>query len=402
MLWPNKAVYFLLSLAFIYLYTNTEAQNTNIIAGQDTLQNLVTSTLVFLRIATDSRSGAMGETGIALSPDANSIHWNSAKLAFIEKEIGYSISVTPWLRKIVSDMNFTYLSGYLKINQIQTIALSFTYFDLGNLSLTDRVGQTFKDINSKEYSLSFAYSRKISENFGAAITGRFIVSDLSGNIINPSGNEDLRVITTGSADFSIFYRNRKIQLKNFPATLAFGVNISNIGPKVTYSSDNNSDFIPTNLGIGTALTMEVNPFNKLTFALDANKLLVPTPNRSVARGSNEDPNLLSGIFNSFSDAPGGLSEELSEIILSVGVEYWYNSLFALRGGYFHESSRKGNRKFFTLGLGIKYKKIGLDFAYLVANRQGNPLDDTLRFTFYMNFNRKIKGDRRTDTNRLAK
>ncbi len=393
-MWRLKMKICVLILIIVTYSVRINAQQ-GLITGQDTLRNPVISALPFLRIAPDARGGAMGETGIATSPDANSVHWNPAKLAFIEKGLGWSLSYSPWLPRIAADMSVSYLGGYKKFREDQVIAASFTYFDLGSIQFTDGTGRPINDFDPKEYTFDFTYSRKISENLSTAVTARFIHSNLAGNITAAASSVDIRPTNTGAADISLFYQNNRFQIRGLSSTLAFGLNISNIGPKITYVSVNsdNIDFMPTNLGIGSALTTEIDAFNKITFTMDFNKLLVPTPNGSVVVNNNGNPPLLSGIFGSFGDAPGGFSEELSEITISTGLEYWYNEILAVRAGYFHESTDKGNRKFFTMGLGLRYQKLGLDFSYLVANKQGNALDDTLRFTFYMNFDYKPKQEK---------
>ena len=359
--------------------------------GQDTLTNPIDHTLPFLRIATDSRASALGETGIATSPDANSSHWNPSKLAFATKDIGVSISITPWLRKITGgDITFSYLAFYMKINETQAIASSFTYFDLGSIDFTNNSGDIFQTFNPREYALDFSYARKINDKLSASVTGRFIHSNLAGNIISSATNIEIKPLSTGSVDIAMFYSSDDLQLGNLPIELNAGFNISNIGPKVSYSS-NSMRFIPTNLGVGTAITFIADMYSKFTWAIDINKLLVPTPNGSSY--SNGEPSYINGVFGSFNDAPNGFSEEIAEILLTTGIEYWYNDIFAARIGYFNEAAIKGNRKFFSFGLGIQYQKIGLDFSYLVPNERGHPLENTYRFTLFVSLDKKKNNDR---------
>ena len=353
----------------------------------------------FLSIAPDARSAAMGDVGVALAPTANSNYWNAATLAFTENQYGFSLSYSPWLRKLVNDMFLAYLSGYYKLDDKQTVGFALRYFSLGDISFTDVLGFPIKDFTPREFSFSGSYSRKLSERFGIAVSGRFIYSNLSAGIILPNLQEAKAGIT-GAVDIGAYYTNSDIQIGENAATLSFGLNISNIGAKISYSNDNEQDFIPTNFRIGSAFTMDLDPLgrNALTFALDFNKLMVPTPPEldsvgNIVSGTNpRDRSVLSGVFGSFTDAPDGFSEELQEITTSVGLEYSYrdqygNDVFAARAGYFNEHENKGDRKYFTLGAGINYRNFGLDVAYLIPQSQSNnnPLAETLRFTLSLDF-----------------
>jgi hypothetical protein len=380
--------------------------------------NTITTAVPFLLIAPDSRSSAMGDVGVALSGDANSIHWNPAKLAFIEpkNDIGFSMSYSPWLRNLVKDINLAYLSGYKRIDKMSTIGMSLRYFSLGNITFTDIVGNNIRDFKPNEFAIDVAYSRKLSDNFSAGIVGRYINSNLTGGV--SSQGVDTKAGQSVAADLSVYYQTNEIKLSDKSADLAFGVNISNIGAKMSYTANASRDFLPTNMRLGTAFNLNLDDYNKLTFALDANKLLVPTrPVYQLVNGatvtgadgqqvifSGRDNNIgvAQGIFGSFTDAPGTpilddngstvgieagskFKEELSEINLSVGTEYVYNNILAVRGGYFHEHPTKGNRRFISLGAGVKYSKFQLDLSYLIALTQNSPIANTIRFTLRFDF-----------------
>ena len=385
----------ILITSLLVLSTFVKAQ-TGIIVGQDTSQRVITTAVPFLSITPDSRSGAMGDAGVAISPDANSVHWNPSKLVFIDNKMGFALSYSPWLAKIINDMSLSYLSGYYKLTREQAIAVSLRYFDLGEIFFTDDNNNPQGEFNPKELAIDATYARMLSENFSLGITLRYVHSNLTGHF--QTSSVEAKPANTVAADVSAFY-----QTDTKFGNLAFGGNISNIGAKVTYSNQENKDFIPINLRLGTALTTEIDPYNKITFALDFNKLLVPTPpiyatdangviivdpvtqKPVIERGKDPNRNLLSGMFGSFSDAPDGFSEEMQEIMISVGTEYWYNNLFAARLGYFYEHANKGNRQYFTMGVGFRYNVFGFDFAYLVPPQQEHPLAETLRFTLHFNF-----------------
>lgn len=388
----NNKAFLLFVLALILSKVADAQQNPT---GQDDNSRVITTAIPFLSITPDSRSGGMGDAGVAISPDANSIHWNPSKLVFIENKMGFALSYSPWLAKIINDMSLSYLSGYYKISKEQAIAVSLRYFDLGEIFFTDDDNNPQGNFNPKEFAIDATYARMLSENFSLGITIRYVNSNLTGHF--QTASIEAKPANTVATDVSAFYKiNTKI------GNLAFGGNLSNIGAKVTYSNQENKDFIPINLRLGTALTTEIDPYNKITFALDFNKLLVPTPpvylmddngiiqtdpkgNPIIERGKKPNRNLLSGMFGSFSDAPDGFSEEMQEIMISIGTEYWYNNLFAARLGYFYENSNKGNRQYFTMGVGFRYNVFGFDFAYLVPPQQEHPLAETLRFTLHFNF-----------------
>lgn len=373
-------------LSIILFFTLLSSQAANAQIGQDSARRVITTAVPFLTITPDARAGAMGDAGVATSPDANAVYWNPAKLAFINNDVGFSMSYTPWLGKIINDMSITYLSGYYKFTKEQAVAVSMKYFDLGEIFFTDIDGNSTGDFNPRELAIDATYSRMLSQKLGVGITGRYIHSNLTGNFTsaNPTTGADARPGNSVAADIAVYY-NKDLLLSGANSNLALGAVISNIGSKLTYSDENNRDFIPTNLRLGSAFTTDLDPYNKLTFALDFNKLLVPSPQFD---GSEQDESLLGGIFGSFSDAEGGSSEELKEVTLSAGAEYWYNNTFAARVGYFLESEDKGNRKYLTMGLGFRYQVFGIDFAYLVPQEQEHPLAETLRFSLLFNFDKK--------------
>lgn len=364
-----------------YHYYQQDTINPNDISGSSG-RKVITTAVPFLTITPDARAGAMGDVGAATTPDANSIYWNPAKTVFSESDQSFSLSYTPWLGKIVNDMWIFYGSYYKKITKEQAIGASFRYFDLGEIFLTQD-GQTGRDFKPKELAVTISYSRMLSQNLSIGLNGRYIHSNLVGNFTtNTTGNLEAKPGNSVAADIGVYY-NKDI-LGGSNSNLALAAVISNIGAKISYSDENNKDFIPTNLRLGSAFTTSLDPYNKLTIGLDLNKLMVPSPQ---ADGSENDKSLLSGMFGSFGDAEGGFSEELKEVTVSAGVEYWYNDTFAGRLGYFYEAQEKGNRKYLTVGLGFRYQKFGIDFAYLVPQEQEHPLAETLRFSLLFTFDK---------------
>jgi hypothetical protein len=361
------------------------AQNSGSVLGQDQNRRVIPVAVPFLMIAPDSRSGAMGDAGVAISPDANSIHWNPAKLAFIEQASGFSLSYNPWLMRLVNDMWLSYLSGYKRLSKLETIGSSIRYMNLGSMQFTDLVGNPLQEFNPREIAIDITYARKLSSNLSIAPAFRFIHSNLAGNISNAGTNINAQPGNTVAVDLGVYYQTQTI-LGNIPATVALGSNISNVGLKLTYNDPESRDFIPTNLRVGTAITGEFDEYNKLTLAFDVNKLMVPSPVVQNGRLTMPNRSLVSGILGSFTDAP--FSEELQELMLAVGAEYWYNDIFAMRGGYFHEADIKGGRKFATVGAGLKFSALSINFAYLIPMRQNMPLADSLRFSLLFNFNGK--------------
>lgn len=374
-------IFFLLSLV---LNNVCDAQGDGVNPlGQDA-PNIIYTGVPFLMIAPDARSGAMGDVGVSSSPDVYSMHWNPAKYAFIENNMGFAISYSPWLKKIVPDINLYSINYYGRFDDRQTFAASLRYFTLGDINFYDQNQANKGTFHPNEFSIDASYSRKLSENFSAAITARFIHSDLTQGQVT-SGFDETNAGVSIAADISMYWR-KEIHIGNSNAILAFGLNLSNIGSKISYTGGAQRQFIPMNMRFGPSIMIELDSYNTLSFMLDVNKLLVPTPpiydpiSGDIISGKDPNVSVVSGLFRSFFDAPGGFKEELRELQLSFGTEYWYNQQFALRAGYFHEHRLKGNRKFFTIGAGLKYNVFGLDFSYLIPTEQQHPLENTIRFS----------------------
>lgn len=352
--------------------------------------NAIQTVVPFLTIAPDSRAGAMGDAGVATSPDVYSMHWNPAKFAFIDGNAGVGISYSPWLRNLVPDINIAYLAGYKRIDTKQVLSASLLYSSLGDVPFTDDYGNLQRTFNPNEFAVDVGYSRLFNENLSGGIAFRFIYSNLTGGTY--SGGVATKPGISFAADISGYYQ-KPISLLSKDGQLGLGLNFSNIGSKMSYSSSQTSDFIPMNMRLGGAVTINLDHFNKITATIDLNKLLVPTPPiysstnpDSIIKGKDPNVAVPVAIFQSFFDAPGGFKEELHEITYSYGVEYWYNNQFAVRGGYFHENATKGNRKYFTAGAGFRLKSFTLDFSYLMPVAQNNPLAHTLRFSIAWDFN----------------
>lgn len=348
--------------------------------------NPVNTSVTSQTIAPDARSAGMGDVGAATDPDVNSQYWNPAKYPFTISRAGVALNYTPWLRQLVNDMDLAYLSGYYRIGDYSAVSASLRYFSLGEVQTSsDASNSGDMTINPYEMSLDVAYSLMLSEHFSIGAAVRWIYSDLTYDY-----TEDTSPGSAFAADISCYYQNY-INIGSRECQLGLGLNISNIGSKITFGGDDNSEFIPTNLRLGASLMVPIDEFNRFTIAADANKLLVPTYPKQMDGESTEDyqervqkdyydVSSISGIFKSFSDAPNGFSEELQEVQWSVGAEYTYNDKFSLRAGYHHESENKGNRKYFTLGAGFRMSVFSLDAGYVIATAKSNPLDQTLRFT----------------------
>jgi hypothetical protein len=393
-----KTLVTLLIFSGIFLFTfHVSGQNGPIVSGQDPTRRVITTAVPFLNFAPDSRHSAMGDAGVATSPDAFSAHWNAGKLAFIDTDMGVSLSYSPWLGRLVNDMSLSYLTFYRKIDDKSAWGFDLRYFNMGDIQLTDGRGNELGEFTPRDIAVGGTYSRKLSEKLGLGISARFIHSNLSGNISSAGGAESRPGVTIGT-DVGLYY-NTEVLSGNKTGEFSWGVSINNIGPKITYNSADDLDFIPTNFRIGTAYLMNLNEYNSLTFTLDFNKLMVPSPpillrdengvlvtddngDFVIAPGGGRDPNrpLINGMFTSFFDAPGGFREEMQEVMISFGMEYIYNNVFALRTGYFYENPNKGGRRYFTMGFGIDYNKLGFDFSYLVPQVQNHPLAETLRLS----------------------
>lgn len=351
--------------------------------GKDQI-NTVATAIPFLRINPDGRSGGLGEAGIAISPDAGALYHNVSKLAFVEQDMSLGLTYTPWLTRLVDDIFLAYLSGYKRIDELQSIGVSLRYFSLGNIQFTDVSGGNAGNYNPNEFALDLGYARKLSDRMSAGITLKYGRSDLATGQQMSSGNI-VKAANVVAADISVYYQNPDATFFGNDATFSWGAAITNIGNKVSYTEDQTKDFIPINLGLGTAIDMNLDDYNSLMFTFDINKLMVPTPDPDQPQAHREK-SLLSGMFGSFGDAPGGFSEEMQELMYSIGAEYWYNKRFAVRVGHFNEHALKGNRKYITAGVGLKYSVFGLNFSYIIpASSQPSPLDNTLRFQLNFDF-----------------
>ena len=339
-----------------------------------------------LSIAPDSRGGGMGDVGVATDADVYSQHWNPAKYPFNISRAGLGLSYTPWLRQLVSDIDLAYLSGFYRIGDYSALSSSLRYFSLGEVPLDyNDAGEAIDAINPYEMAFDVAYSRMLSETFSAAVGLRFIYSDMS------THQDDGSAPGSAFAADIAFYYNNYIQLGQRECMLGIGLNASNIGSKISYDEGSTSIFLPTNLGIGASLLVPIDEYNTISFNADVNKLMVPTVPMQMEDEDDSDyqdrlqkdyydQSPITGIFKSFNDAPGGLSEELKEIQWSIGMEYMYNNQFALRAGYHHEDPYKGNRKYYTVGAGFNMNVFSLDASYVISVAQTNPLDQTLRFS----------------------
>lgn len=351
-------------------------------AQKDNFFNPVTTSVTSQSIAPDARSAGMGDVGAATDPDVVSQYWNPAKYPFNISRAGVAINYTPWLRQLVNDIDLAYVAGYYRIGDYSAVSASLRYFSLGEVQMSNDENLT---INPYEMSFDVAYSLMLSEHFSLGAAVRWIYSDLTYDFTS-----DTAPGSAFAADLSCYYQNY-LNIGERECQLGLGLNISNIGSKISFGGDNNSEFIPTNMRLGASLMVPIDEYNRFTIAADANKLLVPTYPKQNEGESTEayqervqkdyyDVSSISGIFKSFGDAPGGFKEELQEVQWSVGAEYIYHDKFALRAGYHHESENKGNRKYFTVGAGFKMSVFSLDAGYVIATAKSNPLDQTLRFS----------------------
>lgn len=349
--------------------------------------NAIQTVVPFLTIAPDSRAGGMGDAGVATSPDVYSNHWNPAKFAFIDGKGGVGISYSPWLRNLVPDINIAYLSGYYRIDRKQVASASLLYSSLGDVPFTDDWGNYQRTFKPNELAFDLGYSRIFADHFSGGIAFRFIYSNLTGGAY--SGGTVTSPGISFAADIGGYYHN-DISMFSKDGEIGLGFNFSNIGSKMSYSDGQTSDFIPMNLRLGAAGTINFDDFNKMTLTVDLNKLLVPTPPKydgtEIIAGKDPNVSVPIALFQSFYDAPDGFSEELHEITYSLGAEYWYNNQFAIRGGYFHEHESKGNRKYFTAGAGFRLKGFTIDFSYLMPTVSNHPLARTLRFSLSFDSN----------------
>lgn len=369
----------LVVLMLVFTICNSNAQDN---------PNPITTAAPFLLIAPDARAGGMGDVGVATSPDANSQHWNASKFAFMKSQFSVGVIYTPWLRELTNDV---FVGGFTFANRIDdrsAWATSLSYFNLGEIDLTDEFGGDQGTENLNEFSIDGSYSLKLSDMYSMGVTMRYIRSDLG----IKSGNTTLNPVNTFAVDISGYFQSDEANYGDFNGAWRGGFNISNIGPKVSYSDDGQENYIPTNLKVGGGFDFILDSYNKVSLNLEFNKLLVPSPSININEEGEvpnyiqEDVSFVSGMFSSFGDAPGGFSEELKEVTWGLGAEYLYDDSFALRAGYFNESDLKGARKYFTIGSGFKFKSSRLDISYLFnASDINNPLENTLRFSLSFDF-----------------
>jgi len=370
-------------------------------------QNSISTAVPFLGIAPDARAAGLGDAGAALPDDINAMYWNLAKAPFNTKKGAVAISYTPWLRNLVPDISLSYLTGYYQLDKRSAIAGSLRFFSLGQIQFTDNYGASTGNFTPNEFSLDVGYATKLNEKFSLGVAFRYIYSNLAGGFNQSQTPIDPGVSYAG--DISAYYRNNttykdKETKKKYNINYGIGGVISNIGSKLTYTSAQNENFIPINLRLGGYANIDLDEYNNIAFLLDFNKLLVPTNpyykrnskgtadsldknKKPIIDGNGMDPNVpvVQGMIQSFYDAPDGFSEEISEINISTGLEYWYNKQFALRGGYFYEPKTKGNRQYATFGVGLRYQVFGLDVAYIWPFEQRHPLENTLRFSLTFDF-----------------
>lgn len=348
--------------------------------------NVVTTAVPFLRISPDARAAGMGDLALATSPDANSSYWNIAKVAFNSSNGGVSASYTPWLKDVLNDVYMASLAGFYKFADDQAISASLRYFSLGNIQFTDNLGNDLNTYRPKEFGIDVGYSRKLSAKNGIGVALKYINSNLAEG---PAAGNNYKAASAVAGDIGFYHQGHN----DLGQGWAFGVALTNLGSKIAYTDNaDQKDYIPANLGLGTTYTRVFNASNQITFGVDLNKLLVPTPPADPATPQQlqdyRSKSVVGSWFSSFGDAPDGFGEEIREFQASLGAEYMYNNQFALRAGYFHEDKTKGNRRYFTVGVGIKYSSFGLDFSYLLPTGSGvdrNPLSNTLRFSLHFNF-----------------
>lgn len=391
----TQTLLFLLALIYPMVSMAQSVQQSTGLTGQT--KNYISTGMPILLIAPDAVSAGLGDAGVAYEPNAYSAHWNNAKYAFIDQKFGFSTTYTPWLKNLgIGDMKLLYLGGFSRINDRSAFGGSITYFSLGEINSTDGEGNSLGTFKPNEFAIDATYSLKISDNLSLGATGRFIRSDLTNgmDVNDGSGYTTTKPANSVAADIGLYYENKIDKSQEF----ALGAFISNLGAKLSYSDDDNDkEFLPANLRIGGRYSNEIDNFNKVNLVLDFNKLLVPTPpitdggvtysDYYANRLEYNNTGVMQGAIQSFYDAPGGMREELQEIQISAGAEYWYNDFLAVRAGYFYENANKGGRQYFTIGTGIRYNKLGLDVAYLIPTTKigNNPLTNTLRISLSIDF-----------------
>jgi len=395
---------------FILLPLFSKAQTSNQQVNSALQMNSITTTMPFLNINPDTRSGGMGDAGTALSATCFSSFWNTAGIVFSEKDNEVGIAFIPWLRQLnLTDMNLSYVSGFKKIGDRQAFTAGLRYFSLGSITFTNDKGDKLRDDKPSEFEVLGGYSIKLTDKFSLGVNAKFAYSNLTGGQIVAGAQTKAGV--AGGADLSIMYHNQDLMIGGKKSEYNFGLTINNIANKVSYSVNGQGDFVPINLKIGNAFTSIIDKYNSITFSLDLQKLLVPTPpiikNGEIILGKNPNVGVVSGMLQSFNDAPGlvamsgsdtlrnddksvqmvkgsNLKEELREINIGTGFEYDYNKTFAVRGGYFYESATKGNRQFFTFGVGLKYQMLQIDLSYIATVQRNNPLANTIRYSLRFN------------------
>lgn len=416
---------FFLGITVLSLPLASLAQGGGSGVDQNDLQlNTITTALPFMAITPDSRAGAMGDAGTALSPNSNSIYWNTSLLNFAKDKSEISLSYTPWLRQLTNDIHLSYLSGYHKINERNAITGALRFFSLGEITFTDASGNVIRDDKPSEFEITAGYAFRLSEKLSIGLNGKFAYSNLTGGLTVAGVNTKAGIV--GAADLSFSYYNDEVRVGKTNGVYTFGVTINNVGNKVAYSELQSRDFIPMNLKIGNSFKALFDKYNHITFAVDLQKLLVPTPayydfvdadgngevEYTMLSGKSNDVGVIGGLIQSFYDAPGAvkkdengnyiqrsdgsyeivknskLKEELTEINICTGMEYWYNNVLAIRAGYFYENKNKGNRQYFNVGAGFRYNMFGIDISYLAAIRRQSPLANTLRFTLRLHLGAK--------------
>lgn len=373
----------LLATLTLSIRAQNSGSQTNYNGQSNTGKNYISTGAPILLVAPDAVGSALGDAGVASTPDLYSTHWNNAKLAFIESEMGVGMTYTPWLRNLkVGDMNLFYLNGFYRIDRVSTVSLGLTYFTLGDIDNTDETGASLQTIHPNEFAIDASYALKVSDVLSLGASGRFIRSDLTnGAVITQDGQHtETHAANSIAADLGVYYQRPL----NADQTLALGLHISNLGAKLSYSDDDNDkEFLPTNLRLGGRYTINLDNYNKISAMADINKLLVPTPplkEDEEAWNAYHSTSAIAGALQSFGDAPGGLTEEWQELQFSVGAEYWYAETFAVRAGYFYEHENKGGRQYATVGVGLRYNMFAFDLSYLIPTTtiSTSPLANTIR------------------------
>ncbi len=363
------------------------------ISAQYNDSRVITTAVPFMLISSDARGSGMGDMGVATSPDAFSQFWNPSKYVLIDNKMGFAFSYTPYLSQLVNDIKIINGTYYNKLNDRSAFGVSVKYFGLGDIDLTDFAGNYTGTVSPNEFYLDGSYALKLSNAFSMGVSMRFILSDLKLG----TGNDDATAAKTFAVDLSGYYQSDPIDFKDFEGRYRFGFNIQNLGPKIKYYKSDEGDFLPTNLKLGAGFDFIMDQYNTVGLSFETNKLLVPTPpvrdvNGHIIKGKDDNVNWMTGIFQSFGDAPGGFDEELKEFQWSLGTEYTYLDAFSLRAGYFHESEIKGKRKYFTVGAGFKYNYMVIDLSYLFSmGKLRSPLDNTMRFSLTFNIDEFAKG-----------